>query len=328
MVMPSAVLAGIGSWLPSRRLDNEELAKYVGKSPEWLLSRSGVRSRRIVEGDTCTGDLAVNAGKAALESAGVTKVSTVVLATTSPDRSCPGTAPSVASRLGLDCAAMDVQAVCAGFIYALSVAQGLIATETADSVLVIGADTMSPFLDPVDPKTRLLFGDGAGAFILRRGDSGESGAIGPTILGSDGSGRDLITVRSGGSEERLTEKPMDPFMRMEGRKIFQRAVTQMGTASRQALKAAGWELEDVDRIATHQANARITTMLGEQLGIDPCRLLSNIDEVGNTSAASIPLLLDHSHRSGLLMPGDRLLLAAFGAGLVWGATTMVWPDIS
>lgn len=315
--------------MPPRRVANEELAERLGRSPEWIFQRSGIRFRHVVEPGATSGDLAVAAGREALSRTALGDVAAVVVATTSPDRPCPGTAPSVASRLGMTgVAALDVQAVCAGFVYGLGVAQGLIAAGTADSVLVIGTDTLSLSVDPDDP-TSMLFGDGAGAVVLRSGRCEEPGALGTCVLGSDGDGRDLITVRGGGSEERSQAggASADPYMRLEGREVFWRAVEHMASASRAALDAAGWKPEEADRIVAHQANARILTMLAQRLGVTADRALSNIEQVGNTSAASIPILLDHASRAGDLEPGHRILLTAFGGGLTWGATTLVWPHL-
>jgi 3-oxoacyl-[acyl-carrier-protein] synthase III len=327
---PASVLVSVGSCLPTRQVANGELAERLGRSPEWMFQRSGIRFRNIAESGTTSGDLAVAAGREALAGSPVGDVAAVVVATTSPDRPCPGTAPIVASRLGMaGVAALDVQAVCAGFIYALGVAQGLISAGTADTVLVIGTDVLSLSVDPDDP-TSMLFGDGAGAVVLRSGHSREPGALGPCVLGSDGGGRDLITVRGGGSEERSAagDAPADPYLRVEGQEVFRRAVEHMASASRAALDAVGWKPQNVDRIVPHQANARITAMLAERLSVAADRALSNIEQVGNTSAASIPILLDHSHQAGDLKPGHRVLLTAFGGGLTWGATTLVWPRLA
>ncbi|MFI5571780.1 beta-ketoacyl-ACP synthase 3 [Streptomyces sp. NPDC051740] len=310
-------------------MENQELAERLGRSPEWIFQRSGIRYRHVVEPGTTSGDLAVAAGREALARSAVGDVGAVVVATTSPDRPCPGTAPSVASRLGMTgVTALDVQAVCAGFVYALGVAQGLIAAGTVDSALVIGTDTLSLSVALDDP-TSMLFGDGAGAVVLRSGHREEPGALGPCVLGSDGGGRDLITVRGGGSEERsgAGDAPADPYLRLEGREVFWRAVEHMASVSREALDAARWKPQEVDRIIAHQANARILAMLAQRLGITADRALSNIDRVGNTSAASIPLLLDHAGRAGSLEPGHRILLTAFGGGLTWGAMTLVWPHL-
>ncbi|MGQ4381371.1 beta-ketoacyl-ACP synthase 3 [Streptomyces sp. SAS_267] len=320
---------GVGSCLPPRRVANEELAERLGREPEWIFQRSGIRFRHVVEPGTTSGDLAVAAGPEALSRSAVGDVAAVVVATTSPDRPCPGTAPNVASRLGMTgVTALDVQAVCAGFVYGLGVAQGLIAAGTADSALVIGTDTLSLSVAP-DDLTSMLFGDGAGAVVLRSGRREEPGALGTCVLGSDGGGRDLITVRGGGSEERSKAggAPADPYMRLEGREVFRRAVDHMTAASRSALDAARWTPGEVDRIVAHQANARILTMLAQQLGVTTDCALSNIEQVGNTSAASIPILLDHADRAGDLKPGHRALLTAFGGGLTWGATTLVWPHL-
>ncbi|MGK5628734.1 beta-ketoacyl-ACP synthase III [Streptomyces sp. URMC 123] len=341
--MPTAVLAGVGSWLPPHRVTNEELGDLLGKPADWIYTRTGIRSRHIAEPGTTTGDLAVAAGRAALRSAGADHVSAVVLATTSPDRICPGTAPHVAARLDLaGAAAFDVQAACAGFIHGLGIAQGLIAAGTVESALVIGADRMSAYLDPEDVGTRPVFGDGAGAVVLRAGTPGEPGRLGPCVLGSDGHGRDLITVRGGATEDRsrarvpgagpaartAADAQADPHLRMMGAEVFRHAVVRMEAASRQALDAAGWKAEEVDRVVPHQANARIIALLVERLGIAPDRVLSNIEHVGNTSAASIPVLLDQAQGAGDLKAGHRVLLPAFGAGLAWAAVTLEWPHLA
>jgi 3-oxoacyl-[acyl-carrier-protein] synthase-3 len=255
----------------------------------------------------------------------------VVLATATPDRLCPATAPLVAAGLGLGRGpAFDVSAVCTGFLYALATAAGLIAAETADSVLVIGADTFSRILDPGDRSTRAIFGDGAGAVVLRAGRGDEPGALGPVLLGSDGSGEELIRIPSGGSRDPFrasTAQTADPFFRMAGRAVFRRAVEDMADASRKALNQARWPVEDVDLVVSHQANLRIIHALADQLGIARERCAIHLDRVGNTSAASIPLALADAVMGGSLRPGRRLLMTAFGGGLTWGACTMQWPDV-
>jgi 3-oxoacyl-[acyl-carrier-protein] synthase-3 len=325
----AAVLAGIGGCLPPRVVSNEEIAAVSGGSDEWIRSRTGIRQRYFAGPGTATSDLAVGAGEQALKSSGDPSVDTVVVATSTPDRPCPGTAPTVATRLALSgVAAFDVSAVCTGFIYALATAAGLIASGSSNRALVIGADTFSSILDPKDRTTSAIFGDGAGAVVLRAGEPGEPGAIGPFDLGSDGEGRDLITVRAGGSEQRLAGLPAeaaDHYFAMAGKEVFRHAVQRMAKSSTTALDRAGWRRSDVDRLVAHQANARILTRLADELDIPHERAVSNIAEVGNTAAASIPLALHHAHTTGLLRPGDRILLTAFGGGLTWGSSVLTWP---
>lgn len=326
---PAAVLVGIGGCLPPRAVSNEEIAAVSGGSDEWIRSRTGIRRRYFAAPGTATSDLAVGAGEQALAHAGNPHVDTVVVATSTPDRLCPGTAPAVATRLGLaGAAAFDIAAVCTGFVYGLATAAGLIASGASTRALVIGADTFSSILDPADRTTSAIFGDGAGAVVLRAGDPHEPGAIGPFDLGSDGAGRDLITVRAGGSQQRLSGLPAesaDHYFAMAGKEVFRHAVQRMAKSSTTALDRAGWRACDVDWLVAHQANARILVRLADELDIPVERAVSNIAEVGNTAAASIPLALHHAHTTGLLRPGDRILLTAFGGGLTWGSSVLTWP---
>ena len=327
----AAVLDGIGSCLPPRVVSNGELAATLDTTDEWIVSRTGIRQRHVAAPGTATSDLAAGAGEQALKSSGEPAVDTVVVATTTPDRSCPATAPTVASKLGLTgAAAYDISAVCSGFIYGLATACGLIATGTADRVLVIGAETYSSILNPRDRATSVIFGDGAAAVTLRPGGPDEPGAVGPFDLGSDGNGRDLITVRAGGSEQRLSgvePAPDDQFFAMAGKEVFWRAVLRMSESAQSVLGRAGLAVDEVDWLVGHQANARILQRLANALGIPPERHIVNIAEVGNTAAASIPLALADAHAAGTLHAGDRVLLTAFGGGLTWGSAVLTWPEL-
>lgn len=330
--MPAAIVAGLGSWLPPRAVTNEELTHRLATTDEWIRSRIGVAVRHMIDPGTATSDLAVEAGRRALRSAGVPGAGAVLLATTTPDRPCPATAPEIASRLGLGTVpAFDLAAVCTGFVYGLAVGAGLIASGLVESLLVIGADTYSTILDPEDRTSSVIFGDGAGAVLLRAGDPEEPGALGPFDLGSHGELADLITVPGGGSRQRSSPAPADPgdqYFRMEGRAVFANAVARMTASSRSALKSAGLQTSDVDRVVAHQANARILDAVATELRVDRDRFVSNIARVGNTSAASIPLALDHGLRDGELRAGHRVLLTAFGGGLTWGSTSLTWPEIA
>ncbi|MGW1975587.1 beta-ketoacyl-ACP synthase III [Streptomyces sp. NPDC001889] len=325
----TAVLSGIGYWLPPTVLTNDALGSRVGASAEWLRSRTGITSRHVVTPGTATADLAVEAGRRAMDSAGVDRVDLVLVATTSPDRVCPATAPDVAARLGQsEIAALDVGAACSGFLYGLAVAGGMIAGGTARQVLVIGAETLTSLLDPGDRATSAIFADGAGAVVLRAGAAGEQGAIGPVILGSDGAGSDLIEVPSGGSRDPGDGAPDGTgarYLSVSGPEVFRLAVKRMAEVSHRALEAVGWDIAEVDRVVAHQANAHILAAVGRKLGVPPDRMASNIQHVGNTSAASIPILLAQDAADGRVKPGDRVLLTAFGGGLTWAATTLVWP---
>lgn len=314
----AAVVSGLGTWLPPTVVTNDDLTAHLDTTDAWIRSRTGVGARHVVEPGMATSHLATEAGRFALRSAGTASVDAVVLATSTPDRSCPATAPEVASNLGLTgVPAFDVAAVCTGFVYALATATGLLAVGQADSVLVIGADTFSTILDPYDRTTRVIFGDGAGAMVLRAGDGAEPGALLAFDLGSDGSGSDLIQVPGGA----------DPYFRMDGKPVFGRAVLRMAESAQRVADRLGWSMSDVDMLVAHQANKRILAAVGEQLGLRDDQVAVHLHLVGNTVAGSVPLALAHAVSSGDVRPGSRLLLAGFGGGLTWGAAAMSWPDV-
>jgi 3-oxoacyl-[acyl-carrier-protein] synthase-3 len=327
----AAVLSGIGGYLPPTVVTNPELAARLGISEDWIRSRTGIAERHVVEPGMSTVGLAVEAGARAMKSAQLSTVHAVVLATSTPDRLCPASAPEVASRLGLPpVPAMDVGAVCAGFIYALAVGAGLIACQIAQDVLVIGADTFSTIIDPADRDTAAIFGDGAGAVVLRAGQPTEPGALGPFDLGSDGEHAELIMIPAG-ARQRALRVPADPreqYFVMRGKETFRRAVTQMAGSARAVLGSAGWPVASVDRLVGHQANARILAALAEALDLPPAVLVSNIHRVGNTAAASIPLALADAATAGELRTGQRVLLTSFGGGLAWGSTALCWPELT
>jgi 3-oxoacyl-[acyl-carrier-protein] synthase-3 len=312
----AAVICGIGYWLPPLVVTNADLCGRLDTSEEWIRSRTGISARRMATDGITTAHLAVEAGTRALESAGGDEVQALVLATTTPDRPCPATAPDVAARLGLTgIPAFDISAVCTGFLYGLATAEGFLAAGIADRVLLIAAETFTTLLDPHDRTTVPIFGDGAGAVVLRRGSSDEPGAVGPVVLGSDGQQADLIAVNPGG------------YFQMRGREVFRMAVDRMSESARVAAAAAGWRLDEVDWLVAHQANARILAAVASELGIPPERRAQNIQDVGNTAGASIPILLAQGTADGFLVPDNRILLTAFGGGLTWGAATVVWPDL-
>ena len=326
---PAAVLVGLGAWVPPRIVTNDELPAELDTSDAWIRSRTGITQRHVADPGMATSDLAVEAGIRALKSSGDPQVDTVLVATTTPDRRCPATAPEVASRLGLSgVAAFDIGAVCTGFIYALAVAAGLIAADVAGRVLVIGAETYSSILNPLDRSTAMIFGDGAGAAVFRAGTGDELGALGPFDLGSDGDASDLISVPAGGSRTPLSGAS-DPnrYFTMAGREVFQHAVLRMSASSQRVLDRAGWRTNDVDWLVSHQANLRIMKQLADHMRIDRSRVVSNIERVANTAAASIPLALADASAAGTLHTGDRVLLTAFGGGLTWGSTVLRWPEL-
>lgn len=314
---PAAVLCALGTAQAELVVANTEISARLGVADDWIATRTGIAERRRADAGTSTADLAVRAATAALKSSGTSAVDVVIVATVTPDHRLPGAAPEVAARLGLHgIAAFDISAACTGLPYALQIAKGFIADGAAQRALVIAVDRLSHLADPDDRTTAALFGDGAAAILLRRGQAGEPGAVGPVVLGADGRHAGSVFV------------PHGQFMRMRGREVFQHAVTRMSHVAEEAAAAAGWNLGDVDRFVPHQANARITEAVGRRLNLDAGRVLENIAHLGNTGAASILFTLAHAASAGALRPGHRVLLAAFGAGLTWGATTLTWPDVS
>jgi 3-oxoacyl-[acyl-carrier-protein] synthase-3 len=328
----AAVVAGLGSWCPPRVVTNAELASVLDTSDEWIRSRTGIGRRHVVDPGMATADLATEAARRALKSASTDRVDAVVLATTTPDRPCPATAPEVASRLGLTgVAAFDVAAVCSGFLYGLATGAGLIGTGVAGRVLVIGAEAFSTLLDPADRTTRAVFGDGAGAVVLRVGEEDELGAVRAFDLGSDGDLADLIAVPAGGSRQRSTGRSApasEHYFAMDGKRVFKHAVVRMTASVEATLAKAGLGVGDLDHLVAHQANARILAAVAERAGIPADRMVSNIELVGNTAAASVPLALAHASAGGRLRAGQLVLLTAFGGGLAWGSCLLRWPAIT
>lgn len=306
-------IAGLGVALPETVVTNHPIAARLGIEEDWIVQRTGIRERRVAAASERLPELAALAASGALADAGLdpAELDLVVLATSSSDRLIPAAASEVAAALGAEAAgAYDVNAACTGFIAALSVACGQVESGRARRVLVIGADLMSRLIDPDDRPTAALFADGAGAVLVQ---DGEEARIGPLVLGSDGANADLIRVEG---EDRL--------IRMQGHETFRHAVARMSEATLRALELAELGLGDVDLFVYHQANARILRAVAERLELSPERVAESIERVGNTSAASIPLALDDARQQGQLRPGSRVLLAAFGAGLSWGATTVTW----
>jgi 3-oxoacyl-[acyl-carrier-protein] synthase III len=326
----AAVVAGVGGWVPAAVVHNDELVARWDADAEWIRTRTGIEQRHVVGPGEATSDLAVEAGRRALACAGATAADALVVATNTPDQLSPAIAPGVAARLELGpIAAFDVGAVCTGFVYALAAAAGLIAAEAAGSVLVIGADAFSTVLDPADLTTRAVFGDGAGAVLLRAGTAGEPGALAGLNLGSDGTRRSLIEIPGGGSRQRsmgLPVKEEDTYFRMQGRAVFAHAVNRMSESVQHTAARVGWPVGEIDRWVLHQANARILAAVARALQVPLGRFVTNIARVGNTVAASVPLALADGLSSGELRPGHRVVLAGFGGGLTWGSVALVWPE--
>jgi 3-oxoacyl-[acyl-carrier-protein] synthase III len=327
---PVSVLCGLGSWTPENVVTNDQLAAVLDTTDEWIRKRTGVVRRHVASDGMATSELAAEAGRRALKSAGLDTVDALILATTTPDRPCPATAPVVASLLGLGTiAAFDVAAVCSGFIYALANGAGLIAAGIADRILVIGAEVFTSILNPQDRTTRAIFGDGAGAVVLRAGSIDDAGALGPFVLGSDGREADLIMVPGGGSRHPGHDggSAHQRYFTMQGQPVYRRAVEAMTRSTLQVLELAQWPVKSVDWLVCHQANRRIIHAVAARLGIPVDRCLINIDQVGNTAAASIPLALAYGAAGGTLQPADRVVLSGFGGGLTWGSTLLRWPEI-
>ncbi|MFJ3726087.1 beta-ketoacyl-ACP synthase III [Streptomyces sp. NPDC090045] len=327
------ILSGLSGWLPPRTVGNSDVLAHLpeGLSEEWIVQRTGIRERRRVDPDMSTSDMAVRAA-APLVASTPGRIDAVVVATTTPDFPIPATAPIVAAELGLvEAAAWDVNSACSGFITGLAAVTSMIAAGVFGRALLIGADAMSTVVDRSDRNTAILFGDGAGAVLLEADSGAESGSFGPFDLGSDGGNTKLVGIDAGGSRQRSRTGSCaadhDHYLHMAGPELFTHAVRRMTASSATAIKDAGWEPSDVDWLVAHQANARILSAVADRLGIPEERCVVNVDLVGNTSAASIPLAMAHLHRSGRVRAGDRVLLTAFGAGLAWGSTTLAWPDL-
>ncbi len=325
--MTSARIAAVGSALPERLVTNDDLSELVDTSDDWIRSRTGIRARRFAgEGDTAS-TLAADAASRALAAARVdpAAVDLTIVATISGDQPMPATAAFVQDRLGLSGGAFDVQAACAGFIYGTDLGAAQIAVGRAETVLVIGTEVLSRFLDFTDRTTCVLFGDGAGAAVLVPGE--EPGLIG-SILENDGRHAKLLEIPSGGSRDPFSAETLargEHLIRMkDGREVFKRAVVGMAEAASRLLDKAGMSADDITLMVPHQANARIIRAVADRLRFPRERVFVDLEEVGNTSAASVPIALDHAWRQGLMRPGDVVLTAAFGAGLAWGANLFRW----
>ena len=313
-----SVVAGCGSALPARRVDNQELAAEVDTTDAWIVERTGIRSRYIAGAGETTGTLATEAAKRALAHAGIaaSEIDLIILATATPDQTFPATATSVQTALGInDCVAFDVAAVCSGFLYALTVADAMIRSGSAKTALVIGAETFSRILDWEDRATCVLFGDGAGALVLR-GTNGEAGIL-ATKLHADGRYNDLLYVDGGPSTTQTVGK-----LRMKGREVFRHAVTNLAAVLGEVLTAAGLTPADVDWVVPHQANARILDATAKKLGLSPDKVVVTVDRHANTSAASVPLAFDVAVKDGRIKRGDLIVLEAMGGGFTWGAAAL------
>lgn len=318
-VVRSAV-TGVGSFLPEQVVTNDDLAKFVDTTDQWIVERTGIRQRHRARDDQPTSDLATEAARRALADAGRTAadVDMIIVATTTPDMTFPATASIVQRKLGAPvCIAFDVQAVCSGFVYALSIADGFVSRGQAKCALVIGAEEMTRLMDWSDRTTCVLFGDGAGAVVVEpregQGTSADQGILG-FALRSDGTKTDLLYVDGGPSTSGTVG-----HLRMLGNQVFRHAVVNIAEAITAACAASGISVPEVDWFVPHQANQRIIKGVGDRLGLDENKVISTVAEHANTSAASIPLALDTAIRDGRIRKGDLVLLEAMGGGLTWGA---------
>ena len=313
-----SVVKGTGSALPKRRVDNQELAAQVDTSDEWIVERTGIRSRYIAADHETTASLATDAARRALEAAGIeaSDIGLIVLATATPDQTFPSSATKVQAALGIDdCIAFDVHAVCTGFLYALTVADSMLRGGSAKRALVIGSETFSRILDWEDRTTCVLFGDGAGAIVLEA-EEGEAGIL-STSLHADGRHNGLLFVDGGPSTTGTVGK-----LRMKGREVFRHAVVNLADVLNTVLGRAGLTAADVDWVVPHQANARILDATAKKLGLPPEKVVVTVDRHANTSAASVPLALDVAVRDGRIKRGDLLVLEAMGGGFTWGAAAL------
>lgn len=317
-VQRRAAIIGTGSALPRRRVTNAELEKIVDTSDEWIVERTGIRARYLAgEGET-TATLATGAARRAIEAAGIdaSQIGLIVLATSTPDQTFPASATIVQAALGIDdCIAFDVQAVCSGFLYALSVAESMIRGGATEHALVIGAETFSRILDWEDRATCVLFGDGAGAVVLKA-EEGTRGVL-AAKLHADGRHNQLLYVDGGPSTTQTVGK-----LRMRGQEVFRHAVTNLADVLREVMETAGLSVADIDWVVPHQANRRILDATARKLGLPPERVVITVDQHANTSAASVPLALDTAVRDGRINAGDLLVLEAMGGGFTWGAAAI------
>lgn len=321
-------IVSVGSYTPSRVLTNADLEKMVDTTDEWIVTRTGIRERRLAAPDEYTSDMAARAAQKAMAKGGITpeQIDLIIVATVTPDMIFPSTACLVQKKIGATrAAAFDLEAACAGFVYGLEIGQQFIMTRTYDTVLVIGAEKLSAIVNWKDRNTCVLFGDGAGAAILQS-RPGSHGLL-TAVMGADGSKADLLKIPAGGSM-----RPASPdtvanhlhYIHMAGQETFKAAVKAMHTAALEALRRCQIDISQIKCIIPHQANRRIIDAVGERLGARPDQIFINVDKYGNTSAASVAIALDEAVESGRIQRGDLVLLLVFGAGLTWAAAVIEW----
>jgi len=323
----SVGILGTGKYVPEQVLTNQQLEQMVETNDEWIVSRTGIKERRIAASDEATSDLAYKAAQQALENAGLTAgdIDLIIVATITPDMFFPSTACLVQEKLGATCPAFDLSAACSGFIYSLATANGFIQSGLYRKVLVIGAETLSRITDYTDRNTCILFGDGAGAVVL--GEVEEGRGFQSFVLGADGTGGELLKVSGGGSRKPASTETIsnkEHSIYMAGNEVFKFAVRIMGNAAEEAIEKAGISKADIDLLVPHQANIRIIQSSLNRLELTEDKALVNIDKYGNMSAASIPVALAEAVEQNRISTGDTLCLVGFGGGLTWGSTVLKW----
>jgi 3-oxoacyl-[acyl-carrier-protein] synthase III len=321
-------IIGTGSYVPERILTNQELEKMVDTTDQWIQTRTGIRERRIAKDNEATSDMGARAAMAAMEQAKVTpeEIDLIIVATATPDHIFPATACYVQKKIGaINAACFDLSAACSGFLYALEVAQQFISNHVYNTVLIIGAEKLSTITDWTDRNTCVLFGDGAGAAILRNRPN--SHGVISTHMGSDGDFSEILKMPGGGS--RCPIKPENVHLRlntvkMAGKETYKQAVTSMFNAATRVLDEAGLQYEDIGCVIPHQANLRIIEAIAQRMGLPMEKFYVNLDRFGNTSAAAVAIALDEAHRTGRIQIGDHILLVVFGGGLTWGSSVIHW----
>lgn len=321
-------ITGVGSFLPEKILSNADLERMVDTSDEWITKRTGIKERRIVENGVATSDLAAKASLNALKDAGISpsELDLIITSTITPDHLFPSTSCYVQEKIGAhNAGAFDILAACAGFVYALSIAQGFIASGAMNNILIIGAECLSKFTDYTDRASCVLFGDGAGAAIVQR--SNGSSEVLSFVLGADGSHADILILPGGGSKRPPSQETINErlhYMKIKGREVFRIATNNLITLINTTLDKCKVSLKDIDLVILHQSNLRIIRASMKKLGIPMEKVYVNIEKYGNTSSASVPIALDEAKKSGRLKQGDLVLLAAFGGGLTWSSTILRW----
>lgn len=319
-------IVGTGSYLPKKVADNHFLSTIVDTDDEWIRQRTGIKERHLSNGKEGTTYMATHAAEAALENAGITadELDMIIVATVSADTYVPSTSCQVQGAIGaIRATCFDLNAACSGFLFAMNTAYAYIEMGMAKTILIIGAETLSREVDWSDRSSCILFGDGAGAAIMRQ-EEGKGGLI-ASVTGSDGSQGDVLTCKGRGIQNPFHQsKRKKDYLRMEGQAVFRFAVTMVPRCIKQILKKTGYDTEDIKFFVLHQANVRILELIAKRLKVDIDKFPMNLDRYGNTSSASIPILLDELNRNNLLEPGDKIVLSGFGGGLTWGAVLIEW----